>query len=104
MLIRFHLNPGEQVGDSLYLVDNRTIRIIGEEAAWVVLSEGPNIRAFQIDIGLFRKCLTTERCFSRLARPGDCDDRLLFGALSEGYFDILVIICNAILKSKHSIA
>lgn len=56
ILVDVRLNVAEQFGDVLNLVENRTVRVLGEKAARVAADELARIERLEVDVRLLREC------------------------------------------------
>lgn len=76
-LVGEHLEPRQQLGYPLDLVEDGPVRVAGEKALRVLLGEATYPWRLQIHVCEVGECRPAERGFPRLPRPGHGDERVL---------------------------
>jgi hypothetical protein len=80
VLINVNLNPRQQIGNTLHLVNDRPIRKLRKESLRISACELPHIRPLKVGIRFIWKCHAAKRRFSGLTGAGDRHYRHLPGA------------------------
>src|SRR6056297_2433206 len=80
----------QQLRTSLYFIQNRPIRKLGEKPPWISLGKLPGIQVFQQYIGLVTTNMTHQCRLTRLTRAGYSNHWILSKKFFESVFSATI--------------